>query len=95
MKVKITPRITYEIEIDGTSFIGFEKVSEWEGMIKYQAGCAVVIVEKPFPDIIKKVFDPIFSGNKVDDSEECKVVKISPSLAPTEPYPPPNEDYTP
>jgi len=57
LKVKVTPVVTYEIEIDGAKHSGFRKESEWEGMTKFSGDGGIVIVNNltGFEDFLRKL----------------------------------------
>ncbi len=81
MKGTILADQRYKITIDGIEHAGFKKVSEWEGMGKFENEDGVVIVElgsTPGQDFCNRVFGEFL--NIKPAPVEVEVLKISPRL---------------
>lgn len=74
LTAKIILEELYTLEIGGKRFEGFKKVSEWNGLTKFQRGNQVVILYTG--DGLTAVIRNIFST----EIEPTKIVLISPEL---------------
>ena len=80
LKAKITQANVYDIEINGVTHKGFEKVGELEGLtsLKNVEGQTVVVsIDGDRP--VTKLFNEIFGKGQ---SDEFDVIKMSPDLIP-------------
>ncbi|MEW8230376.1 MAG: hypothetical protein AB2745_08635 [Candidatus Thiodiazotropha endolucinida] len=81
MKASITQHNSYSVTLEGIDHHDFEKLEEWEGMIKFRKkGTGEVIIVHKYDEPILEFMD-IF-GDRKDISEEFDIAKISPSLIP-------------
>lgn len=81
MKASITQHNSYSVTLEGIEHHDFEKLEEWEGMIKFRKkGTGEVIIVHKHDEPILKFMD-IF-GDRKAISEEFDIAKISPSLIP-------------
>ena len=80
MKVQIKQIDRYEITIDGETYTSFNKVDEWEGMIKFSGVHGTIIVDKN-TDEFSNIFSELFGKKEERKSVEFLVVKISPKLS--------------
>ena len=83
MKVKIEVEKRYKITINGVAHSDFKKVSDWEGLAKFQNEDGIVIVDNSTPDILTSLLD--IKTGWIDYSScpvEAELVKLSPCLMP-------------
>jgi len=84
MKAKIKQINRYEVTIGDKTWSDFERVEEWEGMIKFSGPSGTLIVDKNTYN-----FNPIFNGLFGDGKEDTRaidfiIIKGSDSLMPEE-----------
>jgi hypothetical protein len=81
MKVKLTPVISYLVEIEGNELGRFDKVSEWEGMTKITSPKGTIVFNNNNSSEFDNIFGKIF-GQEEDNSKIFEIVKVSPDLIP-------------
>ncbi len=80
-KVIIEQINKFKVIIQGKQYDDFEKVDEWNGMLKFKRpDGSVVIVHKK--DSLSSTFASIF-GKETENEVEFDIAKISPSLIDT------------
>ena len=80
LKIEITPIEKFEVKINGVSIGEFAAESTWEGMVKLRSQKGIIIASDE-----RNIVDKMFNGLFDHDKNACfEVVKISPSLVPTD-----------
>jgi hypothetical protein len=80
MEIKLIPLEKFLLEIDGKSIGVFERVSSWEGFMKFENNEGVVITADDsniFEDVCSRILE-------FGRQSSLKVIKISPNLIPKE-----------
>jgi hypothetical protein len=82
MNVKLTPVMSYLVEIEGDELGRFDKVSEWEGMTKITSPKGTIIFESGTDITFDKIFSGIFSNDE-NTSKNFMIVKMSSNIIPS------------
>lgn len=81
MEIKVEPIVQYKVSISGQVVGTFEKIDEWEGMIKLKNSAGTIIADDNTADSFSQVFSKVF-GCEHGRKATMKVVKISVGLLP-------------
>ncbi|MGQ7247593.1 hypothetical protein ACUN9Y_09660 [Halomonas sp. V046] len=77
MRVTIKPETTYTVNVDGKTFRGMIKRSEWNGMMELRDEQGrTIIVESPPP--LGAILTNVFGGD--NEAWEVDLVKASPGV---------------
>jgi len=81
LNIEINPIEKFEVKVNGVAIGEFEKDSSWEGFVKMKDKNGAVIIASDERSIVDKMFNGLFDKEK---QSEFSVVKITPSLIPTD-----------